>query len=69
MMSWIGEWFAGIDWATVGAWAGLAWVYFGLSCVGPFFFPPFAICVYMTDGDLNTCSLGIWGNEYSEKNF
>ena len=24
------------------------------------------ICIYMTEGNLNTCSLGIWGNGYTD---
>jgi len=27
------------------------------------------MCIYITDGNLDTCSLGIWGNGYTDKNF
>jgi hypothetical protein len=44
--SWIGEYLATVDWELVASWAIIAWGYFALSVVGPFFFPPFAVCIY-----------------------
>jgi hypothetical protein len=65
----IGEFLATVDWQLVGVWALVAWIYVALSFVGPWVFPPFAICIYQTGGDLETCSLGIWGNDYTNNQF
>uniref|UniRef100_A0A7S3IGE2 Uncharacterized protein n=1 Tax=Strombidium inclinatum TaxID=197538 RepID=A0A7S3IGE2_9SPIT len=43
-------------------------LYVGLSFVGAMLFPPFLICLYMTEGNLNTCSIGLWGNGYKDDN-
>ena len=69
MGKWIGELFASIDWEAVAVYIFLAWVYFALSLIGIFAFPPFAICIFMTEGNLDSCSLGIWGNGYTERTF
>mmetsp|Transcript_34591 Transcript_34591/g.52922 ORF Transcript_34591/g.52922 Transcript_34591/m.52922 type:complete len:101 (-) Transcript_34591:31-333(-) len=37
-----------------------------ISIAGIFLFPPFLICLIMEEGDLDTCSLGIWGNAYKD---
>jgi hypothetical protein len=41
-----------------------ALAYLGLSVLGVLLMPPFGICIYLTEGDLDTCSLGIWNNDY-----
>ena len=69
MWSWIGEWFATVDWQGVATYIFLAWCYFALSVIGIFAFPPFFICIYMTEGNLDSCSLGIWGNGYTDRTF
>ena len=27
------------------------------------------MCIYITEGDLDTCSMGIWGNDYTDRTF
>jgi hypothetical protein len=66
---WIGEFLAAVNWDAVGTYLALAWLYVALTCIGPFVFPPFVLCIYMTDGDLDTCSMGVWGNDYTDKTF
>lgn len=38
--------------------------YIILAILGPSIFPPFAICLMTTELDLETCSFGIWSNDY-----
>jgi hypothetical protein len=40
--------------------------YVVLAAAGFFVFPPFAICLVLTEGNLDECSLGVWGNGYAE---
>ena len=39
------------------------------SILGAVIFPPFVICLYLTDGDLNECSWGLWSNWYRSGNY
>ena len=61
-----GEWLATVDWELVFVWGVILAVYLGLSMIGPWLFPPMLICLLSTEGDLETCSLGIWSNGYKE---
>ena len=47
----------------------MLWNSLFLAAMGAFLFPPFVICLFATSGDLNTCSLGIWGNGYKDPDF
>jgi len=65
----IGQWFASVDWAAVGVWVVIIMIYIALSLIGPWVFPPALICLWLTEGNLETCSLGIWSNGYTDKDF
>jgi hypothetical protein len=49
------------------AWILGALFYLILSFGGVLLFPPMAICLYLTDGDLEYCSLGVFNNDYKKK--
>ena len=53
------------DWKEAGTIALITVGYVFLSIAGFFVFPPFMICLILTEGNLNDCSLGIWGNAYA----
>lgn len=58
-----------IDWYVVVIYIGLVMVYLLTSFLGVFLFPPMISCLMLTYGDLETCSLGMWSNEYQEDNY
>lgn len=68
-LSWMGDEFANMDQESTETYLLYALGYLALSVVGLIAFPPMVICFYMTDGDLNTCSLGIWGNSYQSDEY
>ena len=47
-------------------WVALVAIYMFVSAIGMAIFPPMIICLLTTDGDLETCSFGIWNNGYKE---
>jgi hypothetical protein len=55
-----------IDWFVVLLWFFFLGGFILLSLLGLVAFPPFAICIFMTEGNLKFCSLGIWDNSYKE---
>ena len=59
-----GEWLATVDWELVAVWGIIIFVYLAISTIGMWVFPPMVICLLSTDGDLETCSMGIWNNGY-----
>ena len=61
-----GEWLANVDWELVAVWGIIVFVYVAISTIGMLVFPPLVICLLTTDGDLETCSFGIWNNGYKE---
>lgn len=63
---WVGEIFRTIQWSD--AWIVLAIIalYVILMGAGFIFFAPMMLCLIFSSGDLNECSLGIWGNGYTE---
>jgi len=63
----IGEYLATVNWESVRAYLAMAWLYVALSFMGPWLFPPAAICLFLTNGNLDTCSLGIWSNDYTDR--
>mmetsp|Transcript_19760 Transcript_19760/g.30485 ORF Transcript_19760/g.30485 Transcript_19760/m.30485 type:complete len:107 (+) Transcript_19760:364-684(+) len=65
-LSSIGQWLATLDWTSILFWSLVTLAYMILSAVGLFLFAPFISCLWMTEGDLNTCSVGIWGNAYKD---
>jgi len=65
----IGEWFAYVNWDAVMVWVFIIMVYAALSLVGPWVFPPALICLWFTEGNIETCSFGIWSNGYTDKDF
>lgn len=54
-----------MDWEEAGTIALIIVAYLALAAAGFFVFPPFAICLVLTEGNLNDCSLGVWGNGYA----
>ena len=62
----LGEWLATVDWELVLVWLFIIWLYLALSMVGPWVWPPIIICLFATEGDLETCSLGIFSNGYRD---
>ena len=60
-------WLSTIDWEIVGTWAVLIFMYVALSFIGPWVWPPFIICLWLADGDLEECSLGVWTNGYRDQ--
>jgi len=62
----IGKSLQKVDWEETGTIALIIFAYVLLAGAGFFVFPPFAICLVLTEGNLNDCSLGVWGNAYSE---
>ena len=60
-------WLSSVDWELVGTWAIIIFAYFALSMIGPWVWPPAIICLWLTSGDLETCSLGIWSNGYRDE--
>ena len=69
IFSFIGKQFAKVNWDAVIVWFIIAWAYLALTAVGPFAFPVMLLCLFISDGNLDTCSLGIWGNGYTERTF
>ena len=65
-MQGIGEMFSTINWEEVFGWVILIGAYLIISVIGAFAFPPAMICLWLSDGNLNTCSMGIWGNGYAQ---
>ena len=65
----VGSFAATVNFEELIPWMAIIWGYVFLSCMGPFLFPPFAICLFAENGDLNMCSLGIWGTGYKNPNF
>ena len=61
----IGEQFQQVNWEEAGTIALIVLGYVALAVAGFFVFPPFAICLVLTEGNLNDCSMGIWGNGYA----
>jgi len=62
----IGKELQKVDWEEAGTIALIIIAYLALAAAGFFVFPPFAICLVLTEGNLNDCSLGVWGNGYAE---
>ena len=58
---------ATVDWETVGVWVGIILAYVILSFLGLILFPPMVICLFLTEGDLDTCSFGIWNTGYKDR--
>ena len=61
----IGKQLQKVDWEEAGTIALIIGAYLALALAGFFVFPPFAICLVLTEGNLNDCSLGVWGNGYA----
>ena len=61
----IGKELQKVDWEEAGTIAVIIIAYVALAIAGFFVFPPFAICLVLTEGNLNDCSLGVWGNGYA----
>ena len=62
----VGESMSTVNWdEDVLSWVLLGAGYIFLSLIGAFVFPPELICLWITNGDLNTCTFGIWGNGYA----
>lgn len=64
-MEGVGQMFATIDWNEVGGYMLIIGAYLFVAIAGMAIFPPFIICLVVTEGNLNICSAGIWGNGYS----
>lgn len=65
VLSGVGEMFAQVNWEEVVGYLLIAVGYIVLSLAGAFAFPPALICLWITNGNLNTCSMGVWGNGYA----
>lgn len=65
--SFLGEAFASTNWESVGPYVLLAALYLGVSIAGFFVFPPFMICLFATEGDVEECSWGVWANGYKDE--
>ena len=61
----IGKQLQKVNWKEAGTIALIIVAYLALALAGFFVFPPFAICLVLTEGNLNDCSLGVWGNGYA----
>ena len=61
----IGKELQKVDWKEAGTITLIIVAYLALAAAGFFVFPPFAICLVLTEGNLNDCSLGVWGNGYA----
>ena len=64
-MSGLGHLFQKIDWGEAGIIAAISFGYAVLAFIGFFIFPPLLMCLIVSDGNLNDCTFGIWGNGYS----
>ena len=65
-MQWLGKELQKTNWEESGTIALMVFGYLILAVVGFFVFPPFMICIVLTEGNLNECSLGVWGNGYAK---
>ena len=63
----LGEYFSTVDWEEIGVKVLFVWSYIGFSFIGPWVFPPMLICLWTTEGNLDYCSFGVWGNDYTDR--
>jgi hypothetical protein len=52
------------DWEGIGLASLIAVGYMFAAVLGIFLFPPFFICLWLSYGDLEYCSFGLWSNNY-----
>ena len=64
MLTFLGDYFGNMDMKDPANLLIVALAYIWLAFGGLILFPPMAICLYLSDGNLDLCSVGVWSNDY-----